>query len=66
MTEILTLLRVPYKDPSKLTSNDIPHPNSAIVAARDQCAASSGQRSNSVVVALEKVLVIWVLIRVLL
>jgi hypothetical protein len=57
---------VPGKHPLALAADDVPHPDRAVVAARDEGAAAGGERPNGVGVALEVKKVIRVVVHVVL
>jgi hypothetical protein len=57
---------VPGKHPLALAADDVPHPDRAVVAARDERAAAGGERADGVVVALEMQQVVRVVVDVVL
>jgi hypothetical protein len=61
-----TLLGVPNQNPFDLASHDIPNPDGAIVAPRNQRSPSGSQCTNRVVVSAKQELMIRILFDVLL
>ena len=61
-----TFLRVSNQHPLACARDDIPYPDSAIIASRNERSASRGKSTDSMVVAFQVQLMVWVILDVLL
>lgn len=63
---ICTFLCVADQYPFAVSGDDVPYPNGTVIASGDECASTSSERANRVVVTLEVKFMVRVIVDILL